>query len=33
MFRDLSDLIITKSFIHEQEEMLGKTVKMLDGVS
>ena len=33
MFRDLSDFIITKSFFHEQEEMLWKTVKMLDGVS
>lgn len=29
MFRDLSDFIITKSFFHEQEEMLWKTVKML----
>lgn len=33
MFRDLSDFIITKSFFHEQEEMLWKTVEMLDGVS
>ena len=33
MFRDLSDFIITKSFFHEQEEMLWKTVKMLDGIS
>ena len=27
------DFIITKSFFHEQEEMLWKTVKMLDGIS
>ena len=33
MFRDLSDFIITKSFCNEQEEMLWKTVKMLDGIS